>query len=49
MKSRKTSSPVQPKKWNVKDAILHSLHALLLVATIAAHPVRHIGSVEALP
>ena len=49
MKSRKTSSPVQKSKWNVKNLLLHSLHVLVLVITIAAHPVRDHGSVGALP
>lgn len=49
MKSRKTSSTVQKSKWNVKNLFLHTLHALLLVVSIAAHPVRDHGSVGVLP
>lgn len=49
MKSRKTSSTIQKSKWNLKNIVLHSLHAILLVVSIAAHPVLDHGSVGALP
>jgi hypothetical protein len=49
MKSRKTSSPAQKSKWNAKNLLLHSLHVLVLLATIAAHPVQDHGLVGALP
>jgi hypothetical protein len=40
MKSRKTSSVVSKSRWNLKNICLHALHAIVLVITIAAHPVR---------
>lgn len=52
MKSRKTSSPVSPSKskWNLKNIVLHALHAAVLIVSLVAHPVRdHHGPVGALP
>jgi len=49
MKSRKTSSSIPVSTWNLKNLLLHTLPVFVLVATIAAHPVRDHGSVGTLP
>lgn len=49
MEKWKTSSENLTSKWNMKNLILHALHAMLLVIAMLAHPVREPSSVGVLP